>query len=229
MTFGACLVQAFELANKRPALWLGCVLLMALLLGLERISLMLGILTSVSCLFVGVGIVAAIDRDEPLNLAAVISRHIGPALLWAAVIMLCWFVFRVVANLNAGESEKIVRFFFAWELTPENLAGKTLRQLILWLYSSAIVALIFVLLMINSFASWFSYPLMMFRRCGWSEARELGRRAFNENAGAMYKLNAFLLLCALIGMGLVPLLTPLFYMLVSTLMYVSYRQVFAPR
>lgn len=226
VSFGSWLVRAFELANKKPGLWLGCVLVIGLLLTLGRVSLALGIVSAVASLFVGVGIVAAIDKDEPVNLLAVIKWQLPTALTLATVIMAFWFIFRVVANINGGELEKIAQFFFHWELTPENLTGKGLRDLMVWLYSAGIVALAFVVLMLASFGSWFSYPLMLFQGRGWFEARELGRQAFNQHAGAMLKLSGFLLLTALVGMGFIPLLTPLFYMLVATLMYVSYRDVF---
>lgn len=224
--FGGWLVRAFELANKKPVLWLGCVLVVGLLLAVGRVSLALEIVLAVASLFIAVGIVAAIDRDEPVRMLAVIKRQLPLALTLATILMLCWFAFRVVANINGGEPEKIFQFFFHWELTQENLTDKTLRELMVWLYSAGIVALAFVLLMLASFGSWFSYPLMLFQGCGWFEARELGRQAFNQHTGAMVKLGVFLLLGALIGMGLVPLLTPLFYMLVATLMYVTYRDVF---
>lgn len=226
ITFSGWLIQAFELANKKPLLWLGWVLVIAVLLGLGRISLLLTILASVASLFLGIGLVAAIDRDESDDLYAVGRRHLPTALTLAIIIAFCWFVFRVVANVHAGVSEKILQFFFHWELTPENWSGKTLRELIVWLYSAGIVALLFVLLMLGSFGSWFSYPLMVFEHRSWGEARDRGRQAFNQHASVMYKLGAFVMLSALIGMGLVPLLTPLFYMLVATLMYVSYRDVF---
>lgn len=225
-TFSAWLLQAFVLANKKPLLWLGWVLVIAVLSGVGRISLLLAILASVTSLFLGIGLVAAIDQAESVDMRAVGKRHLPTALTLAVIIALCWFVFRVVANIQAGESEKILQFFFHWELTAENLSGKTLREVIVWLYSAGIVALLFVLLMLGSFGSWFSYPLMVFEHCSWSEARDRGRQAFNQHAPAMYKLGAFVMLSALVGMGLVPLLTPLFYMLVATLMYVSYRDVF---
>ncbi len=226
ITFGGWLIQAFELANKKPASWLGCVLAIAVLLLLGRVSLLLTILASVASLFVAVGIVEAIDRDRPAAWLDIGKRHLPTALTLALVIACCWFVFRFVANVRAGESEKILQFFFSWELTAENLSGKNLRELVIWLYSAGIVALLFVLLMLASFGSWFSYPLMVFEHCSWSQARDRGRQAFGRHASVMYKLGVFVMLTGLVGMGLIPLLTPLFYMLVATLMYVSYRDLF---
>jgi hypothetical protein len=228
ISFSAWLVQAFELANKRPVVWLGSVLFLAVLMPLARVSLALGILFSISSLFIGVGVVDAIHRETE-SLWAAIKKQIPLALMLAVILMVFWFVFRLLANINSGEMEKILQFFFYWELTEDNFQGKVFRQLIVWLYSAAIVALIFVLLMLNSFGSWFSYPLMVFKQCSWGEARELGKQASSENASVMYKLTGFLLLTAFVGMGLIPLLTPLFYMLVSTLMYVSYHDIFVKK
>ncbi|MCK5356439.1 MAG: hypothetical protein KAJ63_15085 [Methyloprofundus sp.] len=225
LSFSDWLVQAFELANKRPLLWLGTVLFLAVFLPISRVSLALGILFSISSLFIGVGIVAYIHQGTG-TLWNVIQRQIPLAFTLAGILMIFWFTFRVVANIYSGEIEKIAQFFFHWELTADNFQDKAFRQLIIWFYSSAIVALIFVLLMLNSFGSWFSYPLICFKQHSWGEARDLGKQAFTENAGAMYKLMGFLLLTAFVGIGLVPLLTPLFYMLVSTLMYVSYYDIF---
>lgn len=228
ITFSQWLLRSFELANKKPELWLGYVLVIAVLLLLGRISLLLTILASVSSLFLGVGVAAAIDRQQAFDVNAVCKRHLPTALTLALIVTLFWFVFRVVANIHAGESEKILQFFFDWELTPENLSDKTGRELIVWLYSAGIVSLLFVLLLLGSFGSWFSYPLMVFEHCSWTEARDRGRNQFHRHAAVMSRLGVFVMLTALIGMGLVPLLTPLFYMLVATLMYVSYREIFAP-
>lgn len=228
ISFSHWLVLAFELANKRPVVWLGSVLFMAVLMLLARVSLALGILFSVASLFIGVGVVDAIHRETE-SLWAAIKKQIPLALLLSITLMACWFAFRLLANINSGEIEKILQFFFYWELTEDNFQGKGFRQLIVWLYSAAIVALIFTVLMLNSFGSWFSYPLMVFKHYSWGEARELGKQACSKNVSAMYKLTGFLLITAFVGMGLVPLLTPLFYMLVSTLMYVSYHDIFVKK
>lgn len=226
ITFSGWLMQAFELANRKPLLWLSSAILLGLLFCLGRVSLLLTIIVAVSSLFVGVGLAEAIDRDESVKPALLLREQLPTALLLAVIIAGCWFGFRVIANFNSGEPEKISQFFFHWELTRDNIQGKFFRELVVWFYSAAIVVLIFVFLMLSSFGSWFSFPLMVFNQCSWSEARERGQEAFRAHSSAMYKLAAFLLLTSLIGLGLVPLLTPLFYMLVSTLMYVSYRDVF---
>jgi len=105
---------------------------------------------------------------------------------------------------------------------------KSLRQLAGWLYSSAIVALIFVLLMLTTFASWFSYPLMLFKNYTWSQAKEQGNKAVTRHLSAIYKLLGFVFAAVFIGGGMMPLLTPVLYALVSTLMYVSYQTIFEP-
>ncbi len=228
ITFSGWLIQSFELANKRPLLWLSSVLFLAVFLALGRVSLALGILFSVSSLFIGVVIVDFIQRGTGTLIKAIL-RQLPLAFSLAVILLVFWFVFRVVANIYAEETEKIAQFFFHWELTDENFQDKVYRQIIVWLYSSAIVTLIFVLLMLNSFGSWFSFPLMAFKQASWTEARDLGKQAAVDNAGAMYKLTAFLLITAFVAMGLVPLLIPLFYMLVSTLMYVSYNDIFVKK
>lgn len=83
--------------------------------------------------------------------------------------------------------------------------------------------------MVNSFASWFSYPLMLFRNYRWSAAKEEGRAVLSECSGAFYKMQGFLLLQALLCMSVTPLLTPVLYMLTSTMMYVSYQSLFGAR
>lgn len=225
VSFLGWLKQAFELANKRPLLWLSSVLLLAVFLAIGRVSLALGIVFSVSSLFLGVLIIKQIDQGKSVLLIAQ-KKQLTLAITLAVLLMLVWFVFRVIVNVQADETEKILQFFFNWELSSENSQDKNFRQLLLWLYSSAIVALIFVILMLNSFGSWFSFPLMAFKQKSWSEARDLGKHGFSKHASAMYQLTGFLLMTAFVGIGLVPLLTPLFYMLVSTLMYVSYKDIF---
>lgn len=225
ISFSRWLFLAFELANKRPLTWLGFAAFLVFVLPLGRVSLALGILVSASSLFIGVGVAAYIHQGS-VSFGNVIKKQIPLAVSLAGILLFCWLVFRVIANINSGETEKILQFFFNWELTADNFQDKGFRPLIIWLYSSAIVVLIFSLLMLNSFGSWFSYPLMLFKGQSWTEARDIGRKAFNTHSEAMYKLTGFLLLTAFIGMGLVPLLTPVFYMLVSTLMYISYYDIF---
>ena len=101
-----------------------------------------------------------------------------------------------------------------------------MHQIAGWLYLPAIITLLFTLLMLTTFASWFSYPLMLFKDYSWSQARQQGNKASVKNQAAMYKLLAFIFSAVFIGAGIMPLLTPILYMMVSTLMYVSYKTVF---
>jgi len=208
------------------------MLVIGLLLGVGRVSLALGVFLSVTSLFVGVGVAKYTDlkssAGHSVSLYWAISKSLPLAVLAALSIVLCWFVFRLAANIYSEEWEKIAQFFYYWELTPENMDDKSLRQLAGWLYSSAIVALIFVLLMLTTFASWFSYPLMLFKSYTWSQAKEQGNKAVTRHLSAIYKLLGFVFAAVFIGGGMMPLLTPVLYALVSTLMYVSYQTIFEP-
>jgi hypothetical protein len=212
--------------------WLGYMLVIGLLLGVGRVSLALGVFLAVTSLFVGVGVAKYTDlkssAGHSVSLYWAISKSLPLAVLAALSIVLCWFVFRLAANIYSEEWEKIAQFFYYWELTPENMDDKSLRQLAGWLYSSAIVALIFVLLMLTTFASWFSYPLMLFKSYTWSQAKEQGNKAVTQHLSAIYKLLGFVFAAVFIGGGMMPLLTPVLYALVSTLMYVSYQTIFEP-
>jgi hypothetical protein len=95
-----------------------------------------------------------------------------------------------------------------------------------WIYSYANVSLLFTLLMLTTFASWFSYPLMLFKDQSWSEAVAQGNYAVSRHQVAIYKMLAFLFAQTLLCMTITPLLTPVLYMLTSTMMYVSYASLF---
>jgi len=229
-SFSAWLVQALTLISREPLVWAGYTVFIGMVFAVGRVSLALGVLVSVTSLFVGVGIAKYIDlKSSPEHAVGfywAINKSLPLAVLAAISIVLCWLVFRVAANIYAGEWNKIAQFFFYWEFTPENLEDKSLRQLAGWIYSSALAALIFVLLMLTTFASWFSYPLMLFKDHTWSQAKTLGNKAAAKHQNVMYKLLAFVFAVVFIGGGLMPLLTPVLYMLVSTLMYVSYKAIF---
>jgi hypothetical protein len=231
-SFSGWLSQALWLIGREPWVWIGYMLIIGLLLGVGRVSLALGVFLSVTSLFVGVGVAKYTDlkssAGHSVSLYWAISKSLPLALLAALSIVLCWFVFRLAANIYSEEWEKIGQFFYYWELTPENMDDKSLRQLAGWFYSSAIVALIFVLLMLTTFASWFSYPLMLFKSYTWSQAKEQGNKAVTRHLSAIYKLLGFVFAAVFIGGGMMPLLTPVLYALVSTLMYVSYQTIFEP-
>ncbi|WAK02903.1 hypothetical protein [Methylobacter sp. YRD-M1] len=229
-SFSGWLSQALWLIGREPLVWIGYMLVIGLLLGVGRVSLVLGVFLSVTSLFVGVGVAKYTDLKRSAGHSAslywAISKSLPLAVLAALSIVLCWFVFRLATNIYSEEWEKIAQFFYYWELTPENMDDKSLRQLAGWFYSSAIVALIFVLLMLTTFASWFSYPLMLFKNYTWSQAKEQGNKAVARHLGAIYKLLGFVFAAVFIGGGMMPLLTPVLYALVSTLMYVSYQTIF---
>ena len=82
--------------------------------------------------------------------------------------------------------------------------------------------------MVTTFASWFSYPLMLFKDYSWSQAREQGNYIVSRTQKAVYKMVGFIILEALLCTTVTPLLTPVLYMLTSTMMYVSYRALFEP-
>ncbi|WP_020565522.1 hypothetical protein [Methylosarcina fibrata] len=225
--FGDWLRESLLFIARGPLVWVGYTLATGVILLVGRISLALGIFFSVTSLFVGVGIAKYIDLnysgDNPVPLAWAIRKSLPLAVLAAASLVVCWFGINVVANLVSGDLLKTGRFFFYWELTPENLHRRPMREIASWFYTYANVALVFVLVMLSTFASWFSYPLMLFRNYSFSQARERGVHEISRNRGAFYKLYGFIVLEALLCSSVTPLLTPVLYMLVSTLMYVTYQ------
>lgn len=228
-SFGNWLRLALLFINREPVVWVGYTLLTGLLLIIGRVSLALGIFLSVTSLFVGVGVAKYIDMkssERRVTLAYAISKSLPLAILVAGAIVSCWFVFMVIAALYSGDLYKIGQFFFFWELTPENLTHKTSREVAVWVYGYANIALIFSLLMMTTFASWFSHSLMLFKDYNWSLAKEIGNEAVTKHQNALYKLLGFVFFEAILCASITPLLTPVLYMLTSTLMYISYRNVF---
>lgn len=227
ITFGDWLRESLQFIGRGPVVWLGYSLVTGLLMTVGRLSLALGVFVSVTSLFVGVGIAKYIDlkyrRDNPVALLWAVKKSLPLAILAAGSLVFFWFVFRALAGIFAGDWQAIGQFFFYWEFTPEKMARQTTRELAIWLFGYANVALIFCLLMLNSFASWFSYPLMLFRNYGWSAAKEKGRAALSEHPNAFYKMIGFIFLQAVLCLSVTPLLTPVLYMLTSTMMYVSYQ------
>ncbi len=215
--------------NREPVVWVGYTLLVGVLLVIGRISLALGIFLSVISLFVGVGVAKYIDMkssDRRVTFSYAIYKSLPLAILAAGAIVSCWFVFMAIAALYSGDLYKIGQFFFYWELTPENLNHKSSREIASWIYGYANVTLIFTLLMMTTFASWFSHSLMLFKDYSWSLAREIGNEAVTKHQNALYKLLGFVFFEAVLCASITPLLTPVLYMLTSTLLYVSYRNVF---
>ena len=228
--FSRWLKQSLLFISRGPLVWAGYTLFAGILMTLGRVSLALGILLSVTSLFVGVGVAKYIDlkysADNPVGFYWAINKSLPLAVLAASTIVVFWFAFMVVANLFTGELYKIGQFFFFWELTPENLNHKLTREIADWIYAYANVTLIFTLLMLTTFASWFSYPLMLFKDYSWSQAKEEGNYAVSRNQNAMYKMLGFIFAEAILCTAVTPLLTPVLYMLTSTMMYVSYKGFF---
>ena len=228
--FSHWLKQSLLFVSHGPLVWAGYTLLVGILMTVGRASLALGILLSVTSLFVGVGVTKYIDlkysAENPVGFYWAVNKSLPLAVLAAGTIMIFWFAFMVVANLFTGELYKIGQFFFFWELTPENLNHKSTREIADWIYSYSNITLIFALLMLTTFASWFSYPLMLFKNHSWSEAIEAGNHAVTRNQNAMYKMLGFIFAEAILCTTVTPLLTPVLYMLTSTMMYVSYKGIF---
>ncbi len=228
ITFSDWLRESLHYIGRGPVVWFGSCLVIGLLMPLGRVSLALGVFVSIGSLFVGVGVAKHIDlkyrADNPVTLPWALKKSLPLAILAAASLVFFWGLFRTIAGIVAGDWQNIVKFFFHWEFTPENLAQQTtMRALAIWLFGYANVALIFCLLMLSSFASWFSYPLMLFRNYGWNAAKEKGRAVLSAYPNAFYKTQGFIILQAVLCLSVTPFLTPVLYMLTSTLMYVSYQ------
>jgi len=225
--FGHWLQQSLLFIGRGPMVWIGYTLFIALVLLSGRISPALGIFSSVVCLFVGVGVAKYIDlnysSDTSVGFYWVIGQSLPLAIIAAISIVLFWFVFMAIANIISGDYYKIGLFFFNWQLQPEDLLNKSMHEIASWLYAYADVALIFILLMLTTFGSWFSYPLMLFNHYSWSEAKAQGDWITTKNQGAIYKMLGFIFLNAVLCSVIIPLFTPVLYMLVSTLMYLSYK------
>ena len=228
--FSNWLQQSLLFVSHGPWVWAGYTLFVGILMPLGRVSLALGILLSVTSLFVGVGVAKYIDlkysAENPVGFYWAVNKSLPLAVLAACSIMIFWFAFMAIANLFSGELYKIGQFFFFLELTPENLNRQTTREIANWIYAYANITLIFTLLMLTTFASWFSYPLMLFKSQRWSEAKEQGNYAVSRNQNAIYKMLAFIFAEAILCTTVTPLLTPVLYMLTSTMMYISYKSIF---
>jgi hypothetical protein len=228
--FGDWLRQSLLFVSRGPWVWAGYTLFTGIILILGRVSLAFGIFLAVTCLFTGVGVAKYIDlkysAENPVGFYWAINKSLPLAVLTAISIVIFWFVFMAIANVFSGELYKIGQFFFHWELTPENLNHKSVRETADWIYGYANVTLMFVLLMLTTFASWFSYPLMLFKNYSWSEAKARGNLAVSKHQNAMYKLLGFIFAEAILCTTVTPLLTPVLYTLTSTMMYVTYKGIF---
>jgi hypothetical protein len=224
--FSDWLRKSLLFIRRAPWVWAGYTLFVALVLCIGRISYALGIFAAVVSLFVGVGVAKYIDlknSEDSVSLGWAIKKSLPLAIIMGLAIVICWFIFSALANILNGQADLISYFFFDWQYTPENLKRRDTRELAVWIYGYANITLVFTLLMLATFASWYSYPLMLFKDYSWSRAKEEGRQESAIQKDAYYKLLAFLLFEAILCAVITPLLTPVLYMLTSTFMFVTYK------
>ncbi len=229
--FSDWLRKSLLFIRYKPWIWVGYTLFVAVILCIGRISYALGIFSAVVSLFVGVGIAKYIDLkhfspEQSVGLVWAIKKSLPLAIIAGMAIVICWFVFSALANILNGQAEMISYFFFDWQYTPENLKRRTTRELAIWIYGYANITLIFTLLMLATFASWYSYPLMLFKDYTWSQAKEVGREESAKHRDAYYKTLVFLIFEAVLCTEITPLLTPVLYTLTSTFMFVTYKSFF---
>lgn len=227
--FTEWLQQALVLLGSSYILWIIYGLLISILLVIGRFSPAFGIFSSISSLFVGVGLAKYCDLKKstaPVNLYWAVNKSIPLAVLAASSIVVFWFIFMALASLLNGEAHKIGQFFLYLDLLNGKINLQTTRELAGWLFSYANVGLIFMLLMLNTFVGWFTHALMLFQDLGFTEAKEKSTYALSRNQASLYKLWAFIFFEALLCSSVTPLLTPVLYVLVSALMFVSYKSIF---
>lgn len=228
--FSDWLRKSLLFIRRDPWVWFGYCLFVAVVLCIGRVSYALGITASVVCLFVGVGVAKYIDLkrspDGSVGLLWAIQKSLPLAIIAGIAVMVCWFIFAAMANILNGQWQMISYFFFDWQFTPENLSRRDARELAIWLYGYANITLIFTLLLMMTFVSWYSYPLMLFKDYSWSRAKEVGREESAKHKEALYKTIVFLIFQAVLCTEITPWLTPVLYMLTSTFMFVSYKRFF---
>lgn len=229
--FSDWLKFGFILIAKKPLFWLMYCVVLYPLLALGSLSQMLGIVLAVICLFVGVGAAAYSDSDFHLekttSLNAAIKQSLPLAIIAGLAVMVCWFLFKVVADMVSGEMSHIINFFWQWDLLNDEFWAQSRLTLFGKIYTVAMVTLMFTILMLTTFASWFSFPLMVFKNSRWSVAKKLGNQLSRDQKKAISNLMLFLGIAMVLGFSMMPFLTPQIYALTSILMYVSYRQIFA--
>ncbi len=228
--FSNWLKQVLLLLGKQPFFWLIYVVLLYPVLAIGSLSQLLGIILAVISLFVGVGLGAFCDQLEQsgknVTLTQIIRQCLPLSIIAGIALMLCWFVFRAIADLTNGQFQHIVQFFWQGDLIKPELWDKPWQIIVARVYEVSMVALIFSVLMITTFANWFSFPLMVFNNYRWSIAKNSGIQSARKNQKAMSNLMLSLGISTVLGLSLFPVLTPIFYLLTSLLMYVSYRQIY---
>lgn len=229
--FSDWLRKSLLFVRHNPWVWLGYTVFVALVLCIGRISYAIGIFSAVVSLFVGVGVAKYCDLkhytpEKSVGLFWAINKSLPLGIIAGIAIVICWFVFSALANILNGQWQMISYFFFDWQYTDENLRGRDSRELAIWLYGYANITLIFTLLMLATFASWYSFPLMLFKDYSWSRAKEEGRQETAKHKGAYYKTLAFLIFEAILCTEITPWLTPVLYVLTSIFMFISYKSFF---
>ncbi|MDT8406936.1 MAG: hypothetical protein RQ715_06775 [Methylococcales bacterium] len=230
VTLTGWLHASLRLTARAPWLWLLYLAINAVLLAGTHLSLALGIFVNVVQLLIGVGLAGFVDtkhRALPFPaLKSAILRSLPLAILAASAIVLVWLVLRIAVSLYHNDTDEILAFFYQAQWLPARYAEMTFRQLTGWLYASSISILVFVLLMLTSFASWFSYPLMLFDNYPWSQAKIMGDEAVTVYAAPFYQLMLLIFILVIVMARILPWLTPVMYTWVAMLMYVSYQDVF---
>lgn len=216
--------------RRDPWIWIAYSLLVAVILCVGRASYALGIFSAVASLFVGIGVAKYCDLKHAdsgaVGLVWAIKKSLPLAIILGGMIMLCWFIFSALANILNGQADMISYFFFDWQYTSANLRGRDSRELAIWLYGYANITLIFTLFMLATFASWYSYPLMLLKDYSWSQAKEAGRQACSTHKEAYYKTLGFLVFEAILCTEITPWLTPVLYVLTSVFMFMTYKSHF---
>ena len=229
ITFLNWVQDSLKLLLSHPVVWLNYFLWVCVLLSVGRISLALGIVLSAFSFLMTVSIADYVSEkksEETKNtLMDMMRTYVPTAFSMAIMLMLCWFVFRVIFNIYSGEPEKIVSFFFDWQLFDQNIVDQGIREYSGWLYRAAIVTLIFLILMLTSFASWFSYPLMVCQGLNWSQAKYRGKTMTQDFHTVCQKQLAFSFFLAIVATGISPFLTPLIYIFTGVLLYVSFADI----
>ncbi len=224
------LQQGLVLLGKNLLFWLMYCVVLYPLLALGSLSQMLGIVVAVVCLFVGVGFAAYCDQAvgsvPVVRLSRIVKQCLPLAIIAGLAIMVCWFSFRVIADLVNGQFSNILHFFWQSDLLKVDLLSQPVQLLAAKIYAVSMVTMMFSVLMLTTFGSWFSFPLMVFNNHRWSMAKTVGNQGTRKCQKAMSNLMLCLGVIMVLGLGLMPVLTPIGYIMTSILMYVSYRQMF---
>lgn len=229
--FGDWLRKAFLFFRGHFRLWFAYVLVVAFGMMITGISQALGILFAVTSLFLGVAIAKYADIKETtpestITLTWAINNSLPLSVIAGLAVMVFGFVVSTVVKIADGDYAGVFRYFFYFQLSPDVLDRVSLGDLGAWLFGYANLSLIFVLLMSLVFASWFSFPLMLFKGLPWSRAKLDGKQEEANCRDVLYKTVCSLVVTAFLCIELAPLLTPVLYAMTSILIFISYRDYF---